>query len=304
VHLGKDEEAKARVETVGKKKRKSAKAKAKVTTLKRKQAAPRMTKARLKLDKEKYKIVGAKAGEKAALEKENASRLKNVALRVKYEAAKHQRLHAQFMRLKAKNMKKLAVAKLSKELWKKKTIQGKNDIKSATDMYKIMESGPGGKEAKKSLERAKKRHAKARKAWIKATKHVGKVKDKIDENETKWAKKMAYKAVMKTARVGAESMKADKAFTNALSEADKMAKKMVADQSRKELRAATKKAESATANLEHVKFAAKMGKAARKRQLERMKKKKAKKAKVKKERKREKKLAKAAMKGAGKPPKL
>lgn len=299
IHL---EEAKATVETVSSKKKKAAKAKAAVADAKLKAFGAKLIKTKTKLDKEEYKKVGAESDLNAARDAENKSRLTNVAVRVKYEAAKHARLHAQFMRLKAKNLSKLAAAKLAKEVAKKAKRHAKNDIKGAKEMLKVMASGPGAKEAAKSVKRAEKRYGKNKTLFVAANKKVDKVKNKVNANEVKWASKMAYKAVMKTAVVGAAALKADKAFASALSDADKRAKKLTASQAHKELKLVTAKAETASANLAHVKFAASQDKKARievfKEEMKKDKKKKAKK----KARKAEAKMAKAALSGVGKAP--
>merc|ERR1712118_348063 len=127
-----------------------------------------------------------------------------------------------------------------------------------------------------------------------ARKFVNKVKNKINKNEVKWARKMAYKAVWKTAKIGDEANKADKAFANALSSADKHAKKLLAESSKKEFKKVTGKAEKAKANYEHVKFAAAQSKKARERQTKK-KKKDAKAEKTFKESKRKDKMAKKAI---------
>merc|ERR1712183_470651 len=101
----------------------------------------------------------------------------------------------------------------------------------------------------------------------------------------KWAKKMAYKAEWKTAKIGDESNKADKAFANALSSADKHAKKLMAQASKKEFQKVTGAAAKAKANYEHVKFAASQDKKARELQTKKEKKKDAKAEKTFKERK-------------------
>merc|ERR1711881_186237 len=136
----------------------------------------------------------------------------------------------------------------------------------------VMGSGPGIKEAKAALGRAKQRKKNAAKKYAVARKFVNKVKNKINKNEVK----MAYKAVWKTAKIGDEANKADKAFANALSSADKHAKKLLAESSKKEFKKVTGKAEKAKANYEHVKFAAAQSKKARERQTKKEKKKDAK----------------------------
>merc|ERR1711939_158834 len=279
-------EASARVQTVSKAKKKEAIAKA---------TDAKLNKVMNKKSADKYKLTGATADEKAEVEKEDKLRLVAVAQGVKYDAAHHAALHAKFMDLKAKNLSKLAKAKFSKEIWKKKKRQGKFDVKSAREMVQVMGSGPGIKEAKAALGRAKQRKKNAAKKYAVARKFVNKVKNKINKNEVKWARKMAYKAVWKTAKIGDEANKADKAFANALSSADKHAKKLLAESSKKEFKKVTGKAEKAKANYEHVKFAAAQSKKARERQTKKEKKKDAKAEKTFKERKRKDKMAKKAI---------
>merc|ERR1712139_101786 len=103
---------------------------------------------------------------------------------------------------------------------------------------------------------------------------------------------MAYKAVWKTAVVGVAAHKADKAFTRALSNADKQAKKQLADSVHKEMVKVSKSAEKATADMEHVRFAAKQDKKARVARVKREKARDIARAKILKRRKAEAKMAK------------
>lgn len=263
----------------------------------------KLSKAQSKLSSDEYKIVGAKADVQAETEREDNTRLAAVAERVKNNAAKHAKLHAQFMSLKSKNLSKLAIAKYSKEVWRKKKRQGKNNVKGAREMVEVMGSGPGKKEATAALARAKKRAQHAAKKYAASRKQVNTVKNHINAGEVKWAKKMAYKAVWKTAQAGAASNKADKAFKMALSAADKQAKKAVAAQANKEMTKATKNAEKATANFEHVRFAAIQDKKARERTVKKEKKADALEQKKANERKRKNKMAKKALSNTGKSPK-
>jgi hypothetical protein len=299
----KEEEAKARIDTVSKKKKKAAKAKASIAKAKRMRAQMKLAHAQLSLKRAESKLTDRQEAVKLTTHAENKSRLANVAMRVKYEAALHAHLHAKYMKLKAQGLSELAKADSHKELSKKKQRQGFNDVRSAKEMLKIMESGPGAKQAKKSLGKAQKRYKKAKKTYVAAHKNVGKVKAKVMKTEKDWAKKMAYKAVMKEARLGAAAVKADKAFTSALSEADKQAKRLAAKQTRRELAKARQTADRATANFEHVKFVARQDKKGREEDFKREAAKRKKLEAVKKKRKAEDKLAKAAMKGTGKSPK-
>merc|ERR1711934_34009 len=230
---------------------------------KRAKAKMQLANAGIKLKRDQSQLLSREEAVKTETDLENKSRIANVALRVKYESAKHAQLHAQFMKLKAKGLSKLAVAKSANELAKKKKRHSINDVKSAREMLKIMASGPGAKAAKASLKKAQQQLKKNSKNYEKAHKDVGKVTKAIWKTEKDWAKKMAYNAVMKTARLSAKSLKADKAFSAALSEADKQAKKLTADQTRQELKKATKNAERKNANYEHVKFAAAQAKKGR-----------------------------------------
>jgi len=208
-------------------------------------------------------VFDAKEGSNAAHQAQDQTRLLNVADRVKLQAATEQADHAKFMDLKSRNMKKLAVATFAKENSHKAAKQAKNDVKGAKDMLDIMQSGPGEKEAAASLERAKKKEDDTQKQWIDATKKVDKVKNEVNDNEVDWAKKMAYKEVMKTAKLRATANEAEKGFQNALSDADKNAKRLAIETVHKELQTAEKVAEKGNANAEHVKFAAKQDKANR-----------------------------------------
>jgi len=294
-------EAVSRVEMASKKKRKALKAKAKLLKALQKKTDMQLGKAVTSLHAAKYKLVGDKADVKAATEASDKVRIQNVALNVKLNAAKHAQLHARFMALKSKNMHKLANANFAKEMWQKKKKQGVNDVKGAAEMLKIMGSGPGKKEAAASLAKAQKRAKKAAEKYTAARTKVNKVKDAINKNEVKWAKKMAYKAVWKTAVVGAAANKADKAFTRALSDADKQAKKQLADSAHKEMVKVSKSAEKATANMEHVRFAAMQDKKARAARVKREKARDAKRAKILKRRKAEAKMAEKALSNTGKP---
>jgi len=294
-------EATSRVQMASKKKRKALMAKSKLAQALQKKINLKLSKAEGNVHAAKYKQVGVKAELKAATESADKTRIANVALGVKLDAAKHAQLHAQFMKLKAKNMHKLAIAKFAKEMWSKKKRQGINDVKGASEMLNIMGSGPGVKEAKAALKRAKHRAKKAAKKYATSRLKVNKVKNRINKNEVKWANKMAYKAVWKTAVVGAAAHKADKAFASALTDADKQAKKALADQVHKEMIQVSKKAEQATANMEHVKFAAKQDRKARVRATKREKARDKKRAAIRKKREREAKAVKKALSKTGKP---
>merc|ERR1712216_350475 len=89
---------------------------------------------------------------------------------------------------------------------------------------------------------------------------LDKVKNEVNDNETKWAKKIAYRRVMKSAKVGAEAHQAEKAFENALTDADKKSKKAALQQVQKEMAGAEKRADKATNQAMHVAFEAKQDK--------------------------------------------
>jgi len=294
-------EATSRVQMASKKNRKALKAKAALAKALQQKTDMQLGKAVTKLHAAKYKLVGDKADMKAAMAASDKVRIKNVALSVKLDAATHTQLHARFMALKAKNMHKLANANFAKEMWQKKKKQGVNDVKGAAEMLKIMGSGPGKKEAAASLAKARTRAKKAAKKYAAARSKVNKVKDVINKNEVKWAKKMAYKAVWKTAVVGVAAHKADKAFTRALSNADKQAKKQLADSVHKEMVKVSKSAEKATADMEHVRFAAKQDKKARVARVKREKARDIARAKLLARRQKESEMAKKALSNTGKP---
>lgn len=298
----KQEEASAAVEMASSKGKSKLKAKLKVIVAKNKALKVKLTASDQKAQSLRYRLVGSKEDAEAAVDQAHKARLKNVAERVKLEAAKHKVLHAKYLRLKAKNMKTFAAAKLKKELSQKQNREDRNDVKSAKEMLEIMNSGPGKKEATAALKRAKGKVKKSKKAWADAKKNVNKVKKQMDKNELAWEKKVAYKAVMKTAKLGAEADRADKAFKAALSDSDKANKLAMAKSIKKELSTANKKAERATANLEHIKFAAKAANKARKEADAEAK--KAMEAEKKKLSKRNKAAAaaKKALAGTGKPP--
>lgn len=300
--LIKEEEAKAAVQMASKKKRKVLEGALKLAVAKRKSLALKIQDTDNKIKATAMEVVGAKEESTTAHAAQQETGLKNVADRVNLEAAKEKVLHAKFMALKSVNMKKLAVAKFSKENLKKQHTQAKNDVRSAKEMLAIMNSGPGTKEAKKSLDKAKKRKEDTKKKWVEATKNVDKVKNKILDNETKWAKKMAYKAVMKTAKLGAAANAADKAFQNALTDADKNSKKLAKAQIKKELAEAKKRAQQETTNAQNVAFAAKQDKKARKEAFDEEKKQMDNAKKEKENRKAESDMAKSALSATGKPP--
>lgn len=276
----KNTEAKASVQTSGKKGKKKALAKARLTAAVRKRESLKVTKMEQKLDKAKYNLVGAKADAASASDAAGKARLIAVAQHVKWQSAEHAKLHAQFMKLKSKNMRKLALARFARENWRKKTVQARQDVRTNQAMVAAMGTSPGAKATKVVWKRSKERMKKATKKWLGARKNVGKTKTKIETNQKKWQRKMAYKAVSKTAKQGSIAWKAEKAFTAAISHADKMAKKMVADQASKALLRETKNAEKATAAFEHAKFAATMGKKERKREAANERKRKAKRKKL------------------------
>merc|ERR1712167_204799 len=110
------------------------------------------------------------------------------------------------------------------------------------------------------------------------------------------------KAVMKTARLVAAALKADKAFQTALSSADKQAKRLAVRQTKRELKKAEDASDKATANYEHVAFTAMQEKKGREEDFKREQAKEQKLAARAKRRKAADKLAKASMKGVGKSP--
>jgi len=269
----------------------------------------KVTNARTKLDDAQQKIqklamqvVDAKEESNLAHAKHQHTRLNNVALRVSLQAAKDKVTHAKYMKLRSQNMKVLAEAKLTKELDKKKVQQGKNDVKGAKEMLAIMSSGPGNKEAKASLDRATKRYTDSKKAWEASTKKVDKVKNKVLDAETQWVKKVAYKRMMKTARVGHEANEAEKAFRNALTEADKRSKAASLQQTQKELKEAEKNADKAEAEAKHVEFDAQQDKKWRKDKFKEEQMQLADNEKKKGDLKKDDDMAKAALSGTGKPP--
>jgi len=300
--LVKAEEAKAAVTMASEKKKQAAAAKLKLLDAEKNSLHLKLENAQQKVQALAMDVVGAKEESKAAHEAQEETRLKNVALRVKLQAAQDTVSHAKFMDLKSRNLKKLAVAKFAKENSKKQNHHAKNDVKGAKEMLAIMASGPGVKEATASLDRAKKRFEDTKKQWIENTKNVDKTKNEINDNEIKWAKKVAYKAVMKTATLGAAAHAADKGVDTALTEMDRDSKKLAAQQAHKEFADAEKKAEYEKANLQHVAFAAKQDKAARAAAYKEQKKKMDEEAKQQEKQKAEADMAKSALAGAGKAP--
>jgi len=300
----KKEEASAAVEMASSKGKSKLKAKLKVLVAKNNALKIKVTATDEKRQSLKYRLVGARQDSEAATDHAHKARLTNVAERVKLEAAKHKVLQARYLRLKAKNMKTFAAARLKKEMAQKQNREDRNDVKSAKEMLQIMNSGPGKKEAQAALKRTQAKVKKSKKSWADAKKSVNKVKKAMDQNELAWEKKVAYKAVMKTAKLGAEADRADKAFTAALSDSDKANKLAMSKSIKQELSTANKKAERATANLEHIKFAAKAASKARKEANDEAK--KAMEAEKKKQSKQKKgeKAAAEVLAGTGKPPKL
>lgn len=259
----KEEEAKAAVAMASEKKKKDLEANLKLAEAKRTRLQQKMDDAQQSIQALAMQVVGAKEESHQAHEAQEQTRLKGVAQRVNYEAAKEQVSHAKFMELKSKNLKKLAVADDDKATAKNEKRQAKNDVRGAKEMLEIMNSGPGQKEAAKSLEKAKKRYEDTKKVMQEATKKVDVTKNSINDAEVKWAKKITYKAVMKTATLGAAANDAEKAYENALSEADRKGKKLAMESAKKDFNIAEKDAEKERAQLSHIEFAAKADKQAR-----------------------------------------
>jgi len=102
---------------------------------------------------------------------------------------------------------------------------------------------------------------------------VDKVKKKMDENELAFEKQNAYHTKMREARLLSASSDVQKRFDTAITDGDKAATLQAKETLDKEVDKASEKTEKSMANLEHLKFAAKMAEKARKEKEEAHKKK-------------------------------
>merc|ERR1712199_137154 len=156
--------------------------------------------------------------------------------------------------LKAKHMAKLSVDRRSRENWKKKVRQGKADVKRANEFLNMMDSEAGKKSAQQAVDKAQKQLTEAGTKYDEAKKSVAKIQEALRKSVLDFKKKWAHRSFMKAAKASEVAAEADKAFTNALTKADKLAKQQTAREAKKFLKMADDSARKNMANYENAKF--------------------------------------------------
>jgi len=249
------------------------------------------------------KLRDASRTKKHADDKAFKTHLDAVSIAVKLRAAKEHREKMEYEQLKSKNLQKLSVSKRVKERSRKKLKQALKSVKHATNWLKMMDSKEGKASATRALTKAKGEEKEFRTKYNKARKEVAETTAKMRKSEVDYTKKAAYKSYISAAKASEVAANADKAFTSALSDADKQAKKQAAREAQQVLRKADAQARKSMATLEHVKFKNKQEETAQAEELKADKALQKEKAAEIKKRKKDIALTKKALKGFGKPPK-
>lgn len=216
------------------------------------------------LDTARYHKKSAKVEVESTFEAQQRAHLDVVVDAVKLRHAKHNVLHARFMELKSKGLKTLSAAKAVKENAHKAYKQSKAMIRDSKKTLEVLTTGAAEKGAKATVKKYQKASVKAKKVWDDSLVKVNEAKSAVHGAELAWTKRVAYKDVMKSAKLGAKADKADKDFQTAITTADKIAKAATAAAAKKALEKANAEAEKAQASVEHMKFKLKAENLARK----------------------------------------
>lgn len=192
--------------------------------------------------------------------------MKNIALRMKLEAAKEELKETQYQHMTAENAKAVAMANATREVKQKHVVFTKADV--ARTQKKLKETDPGTaylyKPVKEIADNALTAYETAKKDFSKAEKKADKVSTDVVGKAKAWVKKNKYKKTVSNGTTTKEQeemlTRINKAFDTTLKAVDKNTAKNLTEQAKVKLEAIDDRASDGTKDLEKAEEAAVEGK--------------------------------------------